>query len=62
MKNCGKNTVMETLNNFYSFLLYQNIPHTNMCIFPNQNGEYRQISELKREEGDINDRLKNIRG
>ena len=60
--NCGESVIMEKLNYFYSFLLYQNIPYNTSCIFPNQNGKYRFFNDLKREEGDIGDRLKNIIG
>ena len=60
LENCGEVSIIETLNRFYSFLLYQNIPYTTSCIFPNQNGKYRIIGDLKREEGDIGDKIKNI--
>lgn len=58
--NPGEASVMETLNSFYSFLSYKNIPYVASCIFPNQNGQFRFFCSLKREEGEIGDRIKNI--
>ena len=62
LENCGETSIVETLNSFYSFLSYQNIPYATSCIFPNQNGKFRIIGDLKREEGEIGERIKNIIG
>ncbi len=60
LKNIGESKVMEILNNLYTFLLYQNIPYSSFCIFPNQNGVFREFGKLKKEDGEISDRIKNI--
>ncbi len=58
--NCGTKNAFELLNHFYDFLLHYNIKYASMSIFPNQNGEFKVYSALKKEEGHIDDILKNI--
>lgn len=60
IENSSETSVMDILNDLYGFLSYQNIPYATLCIFPNQNGKFRIIGDLKREEGNIGDRIKNI--
>ena len=52
--------VIDMLNNLYAFMSYQNIPNAVPCIFPNQNGRYKYLNNLKREDGEIGERIKNI--
>lgn len=62
LENADETSAIGVLNELYGFLSYQNIPYGTACIFPNQNGRYRINGELKREEGDIGERIKNIIG
>lgn len=56
----GEVYIFDQLNSFYSFLIRSNISYSAPRIFPNQEGEFCAISELKKEEGTIDDTIKNI--
>lgn len=58
--NCGENHLFDLLNSFYDFLKQANIAYADPKIFPNQEGDFCQIGELKKEDGCIDDILKNI--
>ncbi|OYP41924.1 sacsin N-terminal ATP-binding-like domain-containing protein [Prevotella sp. P5-50] len=60
LNNCGEIHLFELLNSFYDFLKQANISYTAPKIFPNQEGIFCTIGELKKEEGTIDDILKNI--
>lgn len=56
----GEVYVFEQLNSFYDFLRNSNISYSAPKIFPNQEGEFCSITDLKKEEGSIEDIIKNI--
>lgn len=56
----GEVYVFEQLNAFYDFLQKAGISYNVPKIFPNQEGEFCSISNLKKEEGKIDDIIKNI--
>jgi hypothetical protein len=56
----GERYIFEQLNNFYDFLQISGISYSVPKIFPNQEGQFCSISNLKKEEGQIDDIIKNI--
>lgn len=52
--------IYEQLNSFYDFLQKSGISYNEAIIFPNQEGEFCSICNLKKEEGQIDDTIKNI--
>jgi hypothetical protein len=56
----GEVYVFEQLNAFYDFLRKSNISYSDPKIFPNQEGQFCSIGDLKKEEGKIDDIIKNI--
>ena len=60
LNGCGETHLFELLNSFYDFLKHSNISYSAPIIFPNQEGVFCKISDLKKEEGTIDDILKNI--
>ena len=56
----GEVYIFEQLNAFYDFLQKAGISYNAPKIFPNQEGEFCSISSLKKEEGKIDDIIKNI--
>ncbi len=58
--NKGEAWIFEQLNAFYDFLQKAGISYNAPKIFPNQEGEFCSISNLKKEEGKIDDLIKNI--
>lgn len=52
--------IYEQLNSFYDFLQKSGFSYNEAIIFPNQEGEFCSISNLKKEEGKIDDIIKNI--
>ena len=60
LNGCGESHLFELLNSFYDFLKHANISYSAPIIFPNQKGVFCKISDLKKEEGTIDDILKNI--
>lgn len=60
LNDCGESHLFDLLNSFYDFLTYANISYKAPKIFPNQDGVFCTIGDLKKEEGSIDDILKNI--
>ncbi len=58
--DCGEEQIFDILNNFYLFLSHSNISYGTLHIFPNQNGKLRSFNDLKKDEGNIGDLLKNV--
>ena len=56
----GEVYIYEQLNSFYDFLQRAGISYNSLMIFPNQEGEFCSFKELKKEEGKIDDIIKNI--
>jgi hypothetical protein len=56
----GEGYVFEQINAFYDFLQKAGISYNAPKIFPNQEGEFCSIINLKKEEGTIDDIIKNI--
>lgn len=60
LNDCSESHLFELLNSFYDFLKHSNIPYSAPIIFPNQEGIFCKIDDLKKEVGTIDDILKNI--
>ena len=58
--NKGELYVLEQLNAFYDFLQKSGISYDAHEIFPNQEGEFCSFKSLKKEDGKIDDTIKNI--
>lgn len=59
--DCNEEMILiGNLNAFYCYLNTKNISTEGKSIYPNQNGDFKPIAELKKEEGTIADELKNI--
>ena len=56
----GESEVLQLLNSYYAYQETADINFDSDKIVPNQNGDLRSKNDLYREEGDINDTLKNI--
>lgn len=56
----GEVYIFEQLNAFYDFLQKAGLSYNALNIFPNQEGEFCSINNLKKEEGKIDDIIKNI--
>lgn len=56
----GELYILEQLNAFYDFLQKEGISYNAPKIFPNQKGEFCSFNNLKKEEGKIDDIIKNI--
>ena len=56
----GETYIFEQLNAFYDFLNSSGISYTAPRIFPNQEGIFCAWTDLKKEEGSIEDIIKNI--
>ena len=55
-------SLIDKLNSFYTYIQTEQLKDNDRKIYPNQNGLFRSMSELKKEEGNIGDDLKNIIG
>ena len=62
LNDCGESHLFDLLNSFYNFLTYANISYKAAKIFPNQDGVFCTIGDLKKEEGSIDDILKKDSG
>lgn len=60
LNNVGEENVFEVLNAFYTILSNENIVYNKCIIFPNQHGNFKPFSELRREKGEIDEILKDI--
>lgn len=58
--NCGEAHIFELLNSFYDFLQESKFSYDAPVIFLNQHGEFHPIRDLKKEEGQIDDVIKDI--
>ena len=58
--NKGELYVLEQLNAFYDFLQRSGVSYDASKIFPNQKGEFYSFKSLKKEDGKIDDTIKNI--
>lgn len=58
--NKNENDVITLLNSYYSYQDYAEIKYDSDKVIPNQNGELLSKGDLYKEEGEINDTLKNI--
>ncbi len=56
----GETDIFHLLNTYYEFLYKHNIIDSLYEIFPNQNGTFKRQNELKKEDGKIDDTLKDI--
>lgn len=56
----GEVETFDALNRFYRFLRSSNFNYDALPIFPNQNGTFRCLKELKKEEGSIPEIIKDI--
>lgn len=56
----GENNLIEKLNWFFSFINSERISDNSRSLYPNQNGIFKEMCTLYKEEGTINDMLKNI--
>lgn len=56
----GEVNLVEKLNWFFSFINSERISDNSRSLYPNQNGIFKEMSSLYKEEGTINDMLKNI--
>ena len=56
----GEVDTIDILNAYYRFLLTTNFNYDTLAIFPNQNGEFRCIKDLKKEDGGIQEIIKDI--
>ena len=60
LNKCGEKLTIKLLNEFYALLLDSKIPYDSASIFPNQKGAFRSYSDLKAEEGEIDELLKDV--
>lgn len=58
--NKNENDIITLLNSCYNYLDYAEINYDSDKVIPNQNGELLNKGDLYKEEGEINDTLKNI--
>lgn len=58
--SCGETHIFELLNDFYKVLRECNINYDALRIFPNQNGMFCCVKDLREEDGTIDDVLKDI--
>lgn len=56
----GEPDVIQLLNSYYAYEEYADIKFDSDKVIPNQNGDLRSKDDLYKEEGDINEDLKNI--
>lgn len=60
LSDCGEVHALELLNAFYSFVAHNQIAYTSFSIFPNQIGEFKDFNSLKKEDGSIDDIIKDV--
>lgn len=58
--NMGESDVISILNSYYAYQNYADIKFDSDNVIPNQNGNLLSKNDLYKEEGEINDTLKNI--
>ena len=58
--NGGEKYAFELLNKFYKFISHNNIKYSSLSVFPNQNGLFRPLNDVKKEDGYIDSILKDI--
>ena len=58
--NKNENDLITLLNSYYTYQDYAEINYDSDKVIPNQNGELLSKGDLYKEEGEINDTLKNI--
>ena len=58
--NKGESDVIKLLNSYYAYQEYAEINFDSDKVIPNQNGDLLSKNDLYKEEGEINDTLKNI--
>ena len=56
----GESDVIQLLNSYYAYEEYADINFDSDKVVPNQNGDLRSKDDLYKEEGEINERLKDI--
>ncbi len=56
----GEINLIEKMNWFFKFINSESIRDNGRSLYPNQNGKFCTSSELKKDEGNIGDALKNI--
>lgn len=60
LNDCGEVHAFELLNSLYSFVSHNQISYSSFSIFPNQNGNFLDFNNLKKEDGNIDDILKDV--
>ena len=56
----GEVNLIEKMNRFFKFINSESIRDYGRKLYPNQNGKFCSLEDLKRDEGNIGDALKNI--